>query len=133
MDNAIQVSPKKKNNWFGKIETREEAIKIIKDCSYGFFSLAVLQAVIGFALGVSLWLDAILYFILGGILLKFKSRVAAILLLLLTSGALAMTFINKINPGPASEAGGTNLFLAVMMIWVSVRAIQATFRLRKFQ
>ena len=70
MDNQTQVppqvaaeQPKKKNSWFGKIETKEEALKVIKDSSYGFFFLAVLQAVIGFALGMNLWLDAILYFI----------------------------------------------------------------------
>ncbi len=133
MDNTIPVPPKKKNAWYGKIETKEEALKVIKDSSYGFFFVAVLQAVIGFALGMNLWLDAILYLIFGAILLKFKSRVAAILLLLLTSGALIMTFINKINPDPSSGTGGTNLFLAVIMIWASVRAIQATFGLRKFQ
>ena len=133
MDNSIPVPPKKKNAWFGKIETREEALKVIKDSSYGFFFIAVLQAVIGFALGMNLWLDAVLYLIFGGILLKFKSRVAAILLLLLTSGALVMTFINKINPDPSSRTGGTNLFLAVIMIWTSIRAIQATFKLHKLE
>ena len=80
-----------------------------------------------------LWLDAILYLIFGAILLKFKSRVSAILLLLLTSGALVMTFINKINPDLKNGTGGTNLFLAVIMIWVSVRAIQATFKLHRLE
>ena len=124
-------SPKKKNTWFGKIETREEALKVIKDSSYGFFFIGILQAGIGFALGMNLWLDAILYLVFGGILFKFKSRVAAILLLLLTSGALVTTFLNKINPDPSSRTGGTNLFLAVIMIWISVRAIQATFKIHK--
>ena len=136
MDNQIQIppqvvtqQPKKKNSWFGKIETREEALKVIKDSSYGFFFLAVLQAGIGFALGMNLWLDAILYLIFGAALLKFKSRIAAVLLLLLTGGALVMTFLNKLNPDPSAGTGGTNLFLAAIMIWVSIRAIQATFKL----
>ena len=29
MDNSIPVPPKKKNTWFGNIETRDEALKVI--------------------------------------------------------------------------------------------------------
>ena len=43
MENQIltptQTPPPKKNNWFGKIETREEALKVIKDSSNGIIQL----------------------------------------------------------------------------------------------
>lgn len=33
------TSQTKKNSWFGKIETQEESLKVIKDVSNGFYSL----------------------------------------------------------------------------------------------
>jgi hypothetical protein len=126
-------APAKKNAWYGKIETEQEALKVIKDASYGFFFIAILQGVIGLALGMNVLLDAILYLIFAGILLKFKSRVAAILLLLLSAGALVVTFVNKLNPNPEGRTGGTNIVLAVIMLWAAVRAIQATFKFHKLK
>jgi len=55
--------------------------------------------------------------------------VVAIILLLLSVGGLVVTGINKFG----GDTGGRNLFLAIIMIWVSIRAIQATFELKKFQ
>lgn len=133
MDNLIPVPlpPKKKNLWFEKIETREEALKVIKDNCYAFFLIAFMQTVIGLAIGINLWIDAILYFILGLILLKFNSRVAAILLLILNSIALGQTFMNKINPDTSIRTGGTNVFLAAVMLWASIRIVQASFKIHK--
>jgi len=127
------ITTSKKNSWYGKIETEDEALKVIKDASYGFFFLAVLQGVIGIVLGMDIWLDAILYLIFAAILLKFKSRIVAVLLLLLTGAALFFTFLNRIGPDPSGKSGGTNIFLALIMFWAAVRAIQATFKLRKIK
>ena len=125
------MPPKKKNTWFEKIETRDGALKAIKDSSYLFFFVSIFQIVIKFALGTDLRLDAILYLIFGGILLKFKSKIAAILLLLLSSGVLVMAFINRINLDSSPRTGVASLFMPIIMIWASVRAIQATFKLSK--
>jgi hypothetical protein len=134
MDNSTgtTVAPlKKKNSWFDKIETVEDCLSVIKDVSYGFFFVAFLQGVIGFALGANLWFDFAVYIILASILLKFKSRVAAVLLLLVTGLALVVTFLNRISPDPSLASGGTNIFLAIIIVWASVRAVQATFKLNK--
>ncbi len=97
MENTISVPPKKKNAWFGKIETKEEALKVIKDASMGASAII--------------------------------SRVVAIIFLLLSIAVTVYTRKNKFGGG----TGGKNIILAVIMIWTSIRAIQATFGLRKFQ
>lgn len=125
-----ESKPPKKNVWFGKIETKEEAIKVIKDSSNGFYFLAALQIVISyFLLGLPSIIDGVIFAVFAFLLRQFKSMVVAVLLLLLSVGGLVVTGINKFGGG----TGGQNLILAVIMIWVSVRAIQATFGLKKFQ
>ncbi|MBI2042478.1 MAG: hypothetical protein HYT21_01910 [Candidatus Nealsonbacteria bacterium] len=130
MGNPIPVPPKKKNTWFGKIQTRDEAIKVIKDASNGFYFLAALQIVLGyFIMRPEAIIDGAIFAICAFLLRKFNSRVVAIILLLLSIGGLIVTGMNNFGGG----AGGQNLILAVIMIWVSIRAIQATFGLRRFQ
>ncbi len=117
---------KKKAGLFAKIESKNVALKIIKDSSMGFFFVAALQAGLGYFITPSLIIDAILYAILAGILLKWKSRVAAVFLLLLGGAALVMTVLNK--AGVTAE-GGNNIILAVIIFWVAIRAVEATFKL----
>lgn len=130
MENSIPVPPKKKNAWYGKIETKEEALKVIKGASNGFYFLAVLQIVLGyFIMGASAIVDGVIFAVCAFLLRKLNSRAVAIILLLLSVGGLVVTGINKFGGG----TGGRNIILAVIMIWTSIRAIQATFGLRKFQ
>ncbi|MCD4802604.1 MAG: hypothetical protein K8R16_06645 [Anaerolineales bacterium] len=117
---------KKKSSMFAKIESRDDALKVIKDASIGFFFIAVLQAGLGFFIAPSLMIDAVLYAILAGVLLKWKSRIAAVLLLLLAGGALVMTFLNTIG---ATAMGGSNIILGLVILWAAVRAVEATSRL----
>ena len=118
---------KKKSSMFAKIESRDDALKVIKDASIGFFFIAVLQAGLGFFIAPSLMIDAVLYAILAGVLLKWKSRIAAVLLLLLAGGALVMTFLNMIG---ATAVGGSNIILGLVILWAAVRAVEATFKLQ---
>ncbi len=134
MENQIVVTkeqkPPKKNAWFGKIETKEEAIKVIKDSANGFYFLAALQIVIGyFLLGLPAIIDGAMFGVLAFLLRQFKSMVVAVLLLLLSLGGAVVTAINQFGGG----TGGRNTILALIMIWVSIRAVQATFKLRKLE
>jgi|SRR3989344_2197731 len=124
---------KKPNPWYGKIETLEQALKVIKESAYGFFFISILQAGLGFALGASLWIDAIIFSVLAAVLLKFKSRVAAVFLLIFSSAATVVTFINKFSPEPNVQMGGTNIFLSLVILWAAIRAVQATFKLPALQ
>jgi hypothetical protein len=113
------------NGMFAKIESREGALKTIKDCAMGFFVLAVLQAGIGYFIAPSLIIDAVLYAVLAGIMLKWKSRVAAILLLIIAVFAGYKTLLNLL--GLAAE-GGNNVILAVIILWAAIRSVEATFK-----
>lgn len=130
MGNISPMPPKKKNAWYGKIETKDEALKVIKDASNGFYFLAALQIILGyFIMGTEAIIDGVLFAVCAFLLRKFNSRVVAVILLLLSIGGLVVTAINKFGGG----TGGQNIILAVIMIWTSIRAIQATFGLQKFQ
>lgn len=121
------MNQKTKKLWFGKIESKEDAIKVIKDSSNGFLILAAIQIGIGFLIGTTAIIDGVLYAILALLLRKFNSRVVAIIFLLLSSAAIVVTGINRFGEGE----GGKNIFLAIIMIYVSIRAIQATFKYNK--
>jgi hypothetical protein len=117
----------KKSGMFAKIGSREDALKTVKDTSIVFFAIAALQVVLGFFIAPTIILDAILLGVLAGILLKWNSRVSAVLLLLLGSGALVMTVLNIAG---VTDAGGTNIILALIIVWAAIRAVEATFKLQ---
>lgn len=130
MENSLLVQLRKKNVWYGKIENKEEALKVIKLSSNSFYFLAVFQGVIGyFIMGIDAIINGVLFAVCAFLLQKFGSRVAAVILFLLSSGALFYTVISKFGGG----TGGRNVILAVIVFWVSVRATQATFVLRKLK
>ena len=117
---------KKKMGMFSTIESREDAIEMATGAAKGFLFVAVLQAVIGVALVPAALLDAAVLALLGLILLKSQSRVAAALLLLMSLGEGVVTVMNRLG---MMKAGGNNVILAVIMVIVGVRAVEATFKL----
>jgi len=119
---------KKKNALFSKIETREDALKAVRDCAGGFFVVAAIQGVLGTLLFPSMIIDAVLIAVLAFILRQWHSRFAAVVLLLMSLVILGTTVANRI--GVTSQGGG-NIFLAVLMVLVAFRSVQATFILAK--
>lgn len=117
---------KPKKGMFAKIENRDDALKTIRDTSIAFLVVAGIQGAIVIFLAPSGLLDAALYVILGLILMKWKSRTAAVLLLLLSGLSAVVTVMNKL--GLMSE-GGSNILLALIVFWAAVRAVEATFKL----
>jgi Flp pilus assembly protein TadB len=115
----------KKKGMFAKIESREDALKTIKDCAYGFFTVAAIQAGLGYFFAPSLIIDAALYVVLAGIMIKWHSRVAAVFLLIIACFAVYMTVLNRL--GMAAE-GGNNIFLAAIILWAAIRSVEATFK-----
>ena len=112
---------------FGKIETKEEARKIIRESSNGFLILGIICIVASFFVeidvGIDVFINGVLFAILALLLKKFNSRTAAILLLLLSIGIVVVTGINKFGGGQ----GGRNIFLALVIAWTGVRAMQGSF------
>ena len=117
----------KKMGLFSRIETREEALRLVRDTAVAFFVLAGLQAVIGYFLAPSVLIDAAVIGILALFLLKGRSRVAALLLLVVSLAEATVTVLNRLG---MSSQGGTNVFLAVIMVIAAFRAVEATFKLR---
>ncbi len=115
-----------KKGWFSKIESREDALKMVKDASLGFFLVAGIQVLLFFVAGGSALIDAAVYAVCGFFLLRFNSRAAAVILLILAIVAAGVTFANKLG---VNLGGGNNIFLALIVLWAAIRAVDATFKL----
>jgi len=112
------------HSWFTKpITTADDARQVIRDSAMAFYTLAGLQAAISLVLGSGYLTDAALYAGVAYWLHWRSSRVAAILLLVI-SVSVVVTGLNMIGGG-----GGRNIVLAVLAAWISLRAVQATFLL----
>lgn len=122
----LMTDKKKKYGLFSKIESRDDSLKTIKDASMGFFFIAALQGVLGDFFAPSMIIDGVMYAVLAGALIYWKSRVATVLLLLLGGSALVMTVLNRLG---VTAEGGNNIILGVIVAWVAIRAVEATFKL----
>lgn len=116
----------KKKGLFSKIESREDALKMVKDATLGFYLVAGIQAVLFFIAGGSALVDAVIYAVCGFFLRRFSSRAAAVILLIL---ALVVTGVTLANKTGANIGGGNNIFLALVVLWAAIRAVEATFKL----
>lgn len=115
--------------WRGAIETREHALKVVKYASIGFFIVASSQVLFSFFEGFEAAIDGIIFAVFAFVLYRFKSRAAAVALLILSLTAVAVTGANMLTGG----RGGTNVILAAVLLWASVRAAQATFKLHNMR
>ena len=120
------MAEQKKKGWFSKIESRADALKVVKDTSTGFFVVAALQAALSFLVGFSVLFDAVVYVVGGFFLRRFNSRIAAVVLLVLALFGAGVTVANKLGE---NLGGGNNIFLALIVLWAAVRAVEATFKL----
>lgn len=114
---------------FWEIKNKEEALYIIKQCSYGFFFVAALFIILGFFVSIGTIIDGIIFLILGLLLFFLKSRIAAILLLLNSGAGIVITLMNMLG----ISSGGTNIFLAIIVVYISIAAVYSTFKYHKFK
>jgi hypothetical protein len=119
-----------RSRWFSKIETRDDALKAIKDASGGFFVLAGIQAALGVIVlkQYSMLFDVAVLVVGAAFLRWFNSRAAAVVLLLLAVVGAGVTVANKFG---LALGGGNNVILAALMVWAGVRSVQATFKLHR--
>jgi membrane associated rhomboid family serine protease/uncharacterized Tic20 family protein len=121
------VPAKKRFGLFDRIENQEGALKVIRDAAKGFYLLGGIQILLGISIIREMLFDGITLTILAFFLHKFASRIAAILLLLISSASLIITILNLAG---ITSQGGRNIWLAAIIVITSVRAIEATFRLQ---
>jgi hypothetical protein len=119
-------APEPKRSRLGKIATRDEATKTIRETSYVCFVAAALQTVLSVIFGWGIFIDPALYLILGLLLFFLKSRIAAILLVLLSA---ATTLVSLANAGGAGLPGGKNFIVAGIIFFAALRSVEATFKL----
>lgn len=121
---------KRKFKVWWSIKTKNDASKVIKDCSYGFLFVAGLNIIIGLIINmVNAIGDGLIYLILGLLLLLLKSRLVAILLLLISAVGVVTTTLNKLGV----LLGGENIILALIIFFVAVISVKATFKYHEFK
>ena len=110
-----------------KITSKEIALKVIKEASLIFILIGIYQGVFSYLAGFYNGLiDAVLYILLGVILRMRSSRTAAVILLILSVIAFAVTLSNRMAQ---TTEGGSNIFFVVIMLLVAIRAVEATYKL----
>ena len=131
-DHPAPGGKKPKGWWFTKIATREDALKTVKGVDLTSSSLSpryrpllaffgpfgLLPGASAFFIGV-----AALYAGLAAWLRYGKSRVAAIVLVALTSVAMVGTIVTL------PTTGGANVFLAAIVFFAAAKAVEAIFKL----
>jgi hypothetical protein len=120
---------KKKSALISAIRSREDALKIVRQVSYICYFYVALDIVVGIFQKYPMVLDGIgiALLVLGFFLHRFKSRIAATLLLLLTVGMLVLKVV--VMFGPFYWGGSNFLIVVVILAVVLMRAVEATFKL----
>jgi hypothetical protein len=113
--------------FFDKIRQEEDAVKIVRAGSLVFLAAGLFFAVASVWSGVEFWVHGLAYIVLGFLLRQFRSRVIASLLFLLAVTTLLQQF--RLFPDHTYSAGAS-IIVAAVLVFVCVRAIEATFRLR---
>jgi hypothetical protein len=111
---------------FSSIKNRDDALKMIHDAAIGFFLVAGVQAAILLFTEQTYSLTALIYALLAAVLLKWRSRFAAILLLVVAATSLLLIIFNWVG---VIDNGDTNLILTLLLLWVAIRAVEATHKL----
>ena len=121
-----RTSTKKKNSPFAKIDSRSVALEAIQQSAIAFVAVGIIQGAVGFFLSPTLLIDAALFIGLGLMLAFLKSRIVALVLLPLSVVMLVTTVMYAAG---LSVKGGSNVFVALVVCWAALRAVEATFKL----
>ena len=118
---------KKPVSILSKITDRDSALKVIKETSLVFIIVGIYQLVVYFFLGdVVILIDAALYIFFGFALRVWKSRTAAIILLIQAVVAAVMVIMHHLG---YTNEGGASTILVVAVLFTAVRAVETTFKL----
>jgi len=114
--------------FFDKIREEEDAAKIVRAGSLVFLAAGLFFTIASFWSDREIWLHGAAYIVLGFLLRQFKSRVIASILFVL----VLATLLQQIQLFPHRQyAAGASIIIAAVLVFVGVRAIEATHKLRK--
>jgi len=117
---------RKRRGIFAIIRSRDDALHVVADAAIAFLAAAVVLVAMAFLHGWQDLADATLYVILGMLMWRFRSPAAAFALLLV---AIMRFFVTV---GQAIETGAVNwtyVFVTIVVLFVSIRAVEATLKL----
>jgi hypothetical protein len=115
---------------FAPIEDRDGARVLVADLGKAFLVVAVIQTILGLAREPLTLVDAALYAACGAVIWVTPSRLAAVIVLLVAGGALVLTMLSLL--GSNQRASGRHIVLALVVVWIAGRAVQATFDYHRF-
>jgi len=117
-----------KLGFFDKIRQEEDAVKIVRAGSLVFLAAGLFFAILSYWSTPEVWMHGLAYIVLGLLLRQFKSRIIATLLVLLA----LTTILLQLRLFPSHQyAAGLSLIVASIVVFVGVRAMEATFKFRK--
>ena len=110
--------------WISSIETRDDALQVVKVGTAAFFFLAGLHVLLYLVLKSYVPLIDAAVIVVGALAIReLHSRPAALILVAISCAEAGVTFANEIG---AHLGGGSNIVLAGLMVWVAVRTLQGT-------
>jgi hypothetical protein len=111
---------------FKAITSLQQANAVVKNASTAFFVLAGLQGTVGLIVNRGLIVDAVVLAVVALLLRLLRSRIAACILLLLTSVMLGTTVMTLLQ---IAQLGGGNILLAVAAFLIACKSVEATFKI----
>jgi len=111
--------------YFGAIDSREQALKVLKEASYAFWFVAVLMTGAGLLGLKGVLADVSLYAILPIFLFFKQSRVAAVMLFIWSVVVFFLTVGNFLG---LNFGGGKNVILALIVSLCSISALRGSFK-----
>ena len=115
--------------WISSIETRDDALTVVKQGTAAFFFLAGLHVLLYLVLKSYVPLIDAAVIVVGALAVReLHSRPAATVLVAISCAEALVTFANELG---AHLGGGSNVVLAGLMVWVAVRTLQGTSALQR--
>jgi hypothetical protein len=133
MSDLLSSERKKYGNLFPRISDISSAAKTIKEVSYVYFFVGALAALMAFLGARNALVDIAICISLGLTLFFFKSRISAITMGLYSITTFGITIYNNFNHVKNLSNGGTNIFLSIIVLLASLKAIEATFKYHKYR
>ena len=122
-----------KKRYFYPLADQESCKKALKETAQFFYFIAIFCLILSFfpipALR-DLWMYGILYAILGALLQFKQSRVAALVLMILTGVGFIFAFLNELG---VINQGRPNIILGLLLFLIAFRAAQASFSYYKLK
>jgi len=124
---ALGIRTTGKRSPFRDLEMRDDAIGMVRDCSIALLLVGLVQLSLSWLAGMGTAVDTLVYMPLAGLLYRYRSRLAALLLLAFSIFAVAITVLGSVSGIDAR----TDLVLIATLLWASIRAVEATGALKR--